>query len=482
MKINWSLNKRITTGFSVVVGIFLLLAVFVLLQLGRINTNSEEISTQSMPGVYQASQIDSINKANYMLTQRHLFVSDPAQKAAIEKQMKANSERLSEVYKLYDALVVGEKEKALYDEMMKWRKPYTEIRKTILELSNQGKTTEASQALIENLEPVYEKYALAIKTIVDFNKSEGDRASKSIQDTVTESRRGIMIGVIVVLTIILVTAYIIVHNTSKVLRGLAHQVNEGANQVTSAAEQVTKSSQMVAQGASQQAASIEEISASLEEISGMTRRNTDNATQAKDTARQTSQAADVGLADMERMTKAMDEIKASSDNIAKIVKTIDEIAFQTNILALNAAVEAARAGEAGMGFAVVAEEVRSLAQRCAESARETAAMIEDSVGKSHHGVEISNKVAHGLGEIAGLVRKVDSLIGDIATASAEQNQGIVQVNSAVAQMDSVTQSNAAGAEESASAAEELNAQALALSNMIVELHMLAGTKNFELKA
>ncbi len=169
---------------------------------------------------------------------------------------------------------------------------------------------------------------------------------------------------------------------------------------------------------------------------------------------------------------AMDDIKASSDGIAKIIKTIDELAFQTNILALNAAVEAARAGESGMGFAVVADEVRSLAQRCAQAAKETAGKIEDAVQKSAKGAEISAKVARSLEEIVTKARQVDEMAGEVAAASREQSQGIEQVNTAVSQMDKVTQSNAANAEESASAAEELNAQADALKDAVAELLQL----------
>jgi methyl-accepting chemotaxis protein len=165
----------------------------------------------------------------------------------------------------------------------------------------------------------------------------------------------------------------------------------------------------------------------------------------------------------------MHEIKASSDGIAKIIKTIDEIAFQTNILALNAAVEAARAGEAGMGFAVVAEEVRSLAQRSAAAAKETAAKIEDSIAKTAQGVEISAKVSKSLAEIVTKVRRVDELVAEVSTASGEQSQGVQQISTAVAQMDQIVQTNAAGAEESASASEELNAQALTLDATIADL-------------
>ena len=201
----------------------------------------------------------------------------------------------------------------------------------------------------------------------------------------------------------------------------------------------------------------------------MTKRNAETAGKVKELGSQARQAGDLGVQDMTAMVSAMDDIKRSSDDIAKIIKTIDEIAFQTNILALNAAVEAARAGEAGMGFAVVADEVRSLAQRCAQAAKETAGKIEDAVLKSAKGAEISAKVAKSLEEIVGNARQVDELAGEVAAASQEQSQGISQVNTAVTQMDKVTQTNAASAEESASAAEEMTAQAEALKDAVAEL-------------
>jgi len=269
-----------------------------------------------------------------------------------------------------------------------------------------------------------------------------------------------------------------------VARGLTRKIgtvtellSSGVGQTTAAAGEISSASQSLAEGASEQAASLEETSASLEEMSSMTKRNADNAQNAKDLATGTRHAADTGFADMQAMSDAMNAIKASSDGISKIIKTIDEIAFQTNILALNAAVEAARAGEAGMGFAVVADEVRNLAQRSAEAAKETAAKIEDSIQKSENGVQISAKVAQGLQEIVSKVRQVDELVAQIATASKEQSLGIEQVNTAVSQMDKVTQANAASAEESASAAEELNAQAVTLNGIVADLQRLVGGAN-----
>ena len=276
-------------------------------------------------------------------------------------------------------------------------------------------------------------------------------------------------GLIVSVLVCLYTTRSIVGSIANPIKKASAELLEGADQMAGASSQVSSSSISLAESASEQAASLEETSASVEEMSSMIKRTSDHAQNAKDITAQTRSAADEGATDMESMSHAMDAIKLSSDNIAKIIKTIDEIAFQTNILALNAAVEAARAGEAGMGFAVVADEVRNLAQRCAGAAQETAEKIQDSIEKSEQGVTISGKVAQRLGGIVEKATKVDELVAEIASASREQAHGIEQVNTALSQMDKVTQTNAASAEESASASQELLAQAEALRTTVVRL-------------
>jgi len=264
------------------------------------------------------------------------------------------------------------------------------------------------------------------------------------------------------------------------LRKVVDNLNAGSEQTAAASSQVSSASQTLAEGASEQAASLEETSSSLEEMSSMTARNSENAEKVKNLVNETRNAADTGTTDMQAMAVAMSEIKVSSDDIAKIIKSIDEIAFQTNILALNAAVEAARAGEAGMGFAVVADEVRNLAQRAANAAKETSSKIENAVTKTAQGVELSERVAKSLKAIVERIHQVDALAAEVASASKEQSQGLEQVNVAVSQMDKVTQGNAASAEESASASEELNAQAETLEETVMTLVQLieGHTKNY----
>ncbi len=275
-----------------------------------------------------------------------------------------------------------------------------------------------------------------------------------------------------VLLVVLLVVWWIARGISRPISHIAEELAMGADQVAAASSQVSSSAQSLAEGASEQAASLEETSSSLEELASMTKRNAEHASRAKTLAAETRRAAETGAADMQHMSAAMTDLQRTSANVAKIVKTIDEIAFQTNILALNAAVEAARAGEAGAGFAVVAEEVRSLAQRSASAAKETAATIEETVHMSDRGVTLSGKVVTGFAEILSRARSVDELVGEIATASNEQNEGIQQINLAVGQMDKVTQSNAAGAEESAAAAEEMTAQAATVKGCLDELMIL----------
>ncbi len=250
----------------------------------------------------------------------------------------------------------------------------------------------------------------------------------------------------------------------------------GSGQLAASARQVSTAGQHLAAGASEQAASLQEASASLEEIASMTKHSAENAHKTKGLMAQTPTAMEASVEGMKEMNVAMDAIKTSSNGISKIIKTIDEIAFQTNILALNAAVEAARAGEAGMGFAVVADEVRNLAQHSAKAAKDTADKIEDSIQKSGQAVHASGRVSKSLEEILVEVRQVDELVAEISTASREQSLGIDQINLAVNQIDEGTQSTAANAEESASAAEELNAQAEEIEGAVRDLVGLVGQK------
>jgi methyl-accepting chemotaxis protein len=284
----------------------------------------------------------------------------------------------------------------------------------------------------------------------------------------------ITFGTLIALAISGVLSFIVIRSVNTSLSQSISELTEGAEQVASAANQISSSSQSLAQGASEQAASLEETSASSEEINSMARKNAENSHSAAGLVAQSQQRfVDTNQA-LELMIVAMNDINTSSDKVAKIIKVIDEIAFQTNILALNAAVEAARAGEAGMGFAVVADEVRNLAQRCAQAAKDTAALIEESIGKSNDGKTKVDQVANSIRTITEESARVKTMVSEVSLGSQEQTKGIEQVAKALTQMEQVTQQSAASAEESAAAAEELNAQSASLMEVVTRLGLLVG--------
>jgi methyl-accepting chemotaxis protein/methyl-accepting chemotaxis protein-1 (serine sensor receptor) len=277
-------------------------------------------------------------------------------------------------------------------------------------------------------------------------------------------------------------SYFITKSVNKALTSAITELSMGAEQVASAAGQVASSSQALAQGSSEQAASLEETSASSEEINSMARKNTENSRSAADLVSASENKFVETNTALEQTVSAMNEINEQSGKISKIIKTIDEIAFQTNILALNAAVEAARAGEAGMGFAVVADEVRNLAQRAAQAAKDTSSLIEESITKSGDGKAKVDQVAAAIQALTAESATIKTLVDEVNLGSQEQSRGIDQIVKAISQMEQVTQKNAAGAEEGASAAEQLTAQSETLKDVVARLHAMvdgsaASTRN-----
>lgn len=277
-----------------------------------------------------------------------------------------------------------------------------------------------------------------------------------------ESRRSMVYSILLGLTALVITTLVVTwlaRSISRPLNVLAADLNEATDLVHTTAIQMESSSVSLSDQANNQAASIEETSASLEEMAAMTQRNAEHAAQTYELAKQVREDADKSVISMREMQQATAEITESSNNIAAIIKTIDEIAFQTNILSLNAAVEAARAGDAGLGFAVVAQEVRNLAQRSAEAAKETAQKIEESISRTSRGVQVTKQVGDALQNIVNKVRQMDELVASIVQASKEQSLGINQMNIAMGEMDRTTQDNAAQADRGATCAQNLKTQA-----------------------
>lgn len=315
------------------------------------------------------------------------------------------------------------------------------------------------------LEPALMSMAKTAESTATRNLQAVKRSSAHLQTT------ALLIGVIALILGVLLAIFIS-RTISRTIRNITAILDNGSQQVSAAASQVASSSQSFAEGASEQAASMEETSSSLEEMASMIAQNAEGASKANQLAKETNAASEKGTNIMNDMREAIHDVETSSEETAKIIKTIDEIAFQTNLLALNAAVEAARAGEAGQGFSVVADEVRNLAQRAADAAKTTSDLIENSRSSSKRSVEMVDVVGQVLDDIYAKSSRVSELIDEIAAASEEQNQGIEQINQAVNQVDEVTQSIASNSEESAAASEELNAQAESLMDSVFELKQL----------
>jgi methyl-accepting chemotaxis protein len=299
-----------------------------------------------------------------------------------------------------------------------------------------------------------------------------DRAA--ILQTQREMVVTVGISVLAIIVLMALAAFFIARSIVGPIQRVSQGLVDSTARVASVSAQVSGSSKVLSDGAAEQAAAIEETSSSLEEMASMTKQNAGNAGQADGLMKQVEQFVAQSTDSIGKLSASMQEITRASEETQKIVKTIDEISFQTNLLALNAAVEAARAGEAGAGFAVVAEEVRNLAKRAAESARNTAGLIEGTIQKVKEGSGLMSVTHESFTKVAGSATQVAELLAEIATASREQSQGIDQVNKAVGDVDKVTQQNAANAEESASASEELAAQADQMKVMVNELLTLIG--------
>ena len=457
----WTIPRRITAGFITLFLISLLLGCLSLWRVVDINKNVVVVANNCVPSVVSLNRIVQKNLVTARGVRRAMLdaLDDPKSWTTAGASVDAAVKEADAMCAEYPKLIYDEKEGQLFKAAVTARDSLLVVVRDAIALLRDGKPEAARDLLRDRLDIEVQESLDRFNECIEYNIGVAQSQVDSARSKVRMSF--ILIGTALSLALLLASllGFGIIRSTIGALRAVSDSLESSAAQTATASGQLSSVSQALAAGCSDQGSSVAQTSAALEEMSTMIRSTADNASRAKELANQARSAAETGSRTMVDMNRAMNAIEVSSAEVAKIVKNIDEIAFQTNILALNAAVEAARAGEAGAGFAVVADEVRSLAQRSAAAARETAVKIEAAIANSRHGSASCSRVGESLAEIAEKVAAADSLVAEIATAAREQTHGIKQIGLAMTQMDGVTRSNAARAEESSSAAAELNSQA-----------------------
>lgn len=432
--------------------------------------------TQTELGLARVAAMSLYAQGLQMSQATRNILLDPKNQAAYtnyETAVKDFAETLQALQRRTERLFADAGEKRLLAAIETDFRAHVTIQHRIHELAGSGDFDQGKKVLNSADTPLWRKYK---QSILQFAKWLDDRAGQTTEAIQTSSRVAQALSWLagVLLVGAGIGAFAVAGRVSRRLAEAGDLLLSQATQITSSARQLSSSSEMLAQGASTQAASLEQTSASGEEISAAAQKNTENSRSASDLVVQSEQMFTDANGLLDQTIAAMGEIKGSSDQIAKIIHVIDEIAFQTNILALNAAVEAARAGEAGMGFGVVADEVRNLAQRAAQAARDTTSLIERSIDSSRGGKLKVDRVAESIRKIIAVSSKVKSLVEDVKLGSAEQARGIEQVAQALSGMEQMTQRTAAAAEQGSAAAQELTAQSETLRGIAERLTTVIG--------
>ena len=474
-----TIGPRLYLGFSLPVFLLVVIVGIALLNMGTIHEDVERIVKVNNVRAEKASEMGEWVRENSIYLRNIILTKDPETRKGEKRRIEEARAKYGEAFRKVEEMTA--KDDAKGHEIIARVKGLQEtargLNNKVVELGLANRDNEALELLNKEARPAVRKWIEGTTELIKHQEARSQRRyDQSVKTYASSKAYMLTIGGIALFLAGLVSFLITRSITGPVSR-VAAGLREGAEQVASASSQVASASQSLAEGASEQAAGLEETSSSIEEMTSMTRRNADNSNQANTMMAETGRVVEEANHSMKDLTQSMNEISAASEETAKIIKTIDEIAFQTNLLALNAAVEAARAGEAGAGFAVVADEVRNLAMRAAEAAKNTANMIEGTVKKIKNGSDIVSRTNEAFARVASGAQKIGGLVGEISAASNEQAQGIEQINKAVAEMDKVTQQNAACAEESAAAAQEMSAQAETMRGFVGQLAALVGGGN-----
>lgn len=467
-----TIGSKISLVCAVLTGLTIALGGILLVRVGRMDNQIMAMMVDSLPGYYAMGNLRSAAKDMRSEIMLHIQSQSPDEITSSETQLAALDRQFVAGLKEYEKTITIARDRQLFEKIPPAYSNLKRLCEKIYSISRSRRNLEALALFRAEALPAFIALQNALNDEAEFNRTATDLSAAAIAAAIVDTRSWSW----TILTFSVLCggslAFFMVRQLNRTLQATIGELSDSADQVTSVASQVSASSQFLAQGSSELAASIEETSASSEEMASMTRKNADNSHHSAELMGIVDKCVAQANTSLELMVVSMNEITASSGKISKIIKVIDEIAFQTNILALNAAVEAARAGQAGLGFAVVADEVRSLAQRSAQAARDTAALIEDSISKSNEGSLRLNQVAESTHSITESAGQVKVLVDEVNIGSQEQARGIEQISKAVSRMEQVTQRTAATAEESASAGEELSAQAEAMRHLVWQLRAM----------
>ena len=501
------LRTKLISAISVVLVMTLFLGIFANSRLSSVHERTQDLADNWMPSVVVLGEINNVTSDLQRFTLRHILATDAGAKRALEQDIQKAQDAFNKADQDYTVLIASPEEKANWDDLKKKWAEYLTIQAQVMAASHGGNVQQATELVNGKLTASFGQVSADLDALIALNVKGGKDSARQSEHTYDTARWAVWVSLAVVVAVGMAIAMVLSSMMSKpmeeavaVLKAVAEgdltqQVHsqrrdeigdmqraigqmvkslaDTVNQVRSGADSVATASSQIAQGntdlsarTEDQASSLQETAAAVEEMAGTVRTNADNARQANQLASAASEVAARGGEVVGQVVDTMNDIQTASQKISDIIGVIDGIAFQTNILALNAAVEAARAGEQGRGFAVVAGEVRSLAQRSAQAAREIKTLINDSVEKVNAGSSLVSTAGSTMQDVVHQVRKVTDLVGEIAHASAEQSQGIGQINQAVAQLDQSTQQNAALVEESMAAAESLRSQANKLAQAV----------------